>query len=334
MRILKIVLIVVASLLAIVLVTPLFLPSGFTVSRNIDISATPDAVFTYINDFKKWESWSPWYQKDSSLQFTYTGEASGVGAKVTWSSKKSGDGQMDITESEAPGKMVYNIRISGFTEFSGSFFIKETDGGVQVTWTDYGTVSYLGRWMAVAAEKFMAPDLEQGLSNLKKVVESNPGKGAAAFTLSPIEIAETNPVAIYSITDTCRPEEISNKLAELYGELAALMLKKKVASIGPPMAFYHTFQKDKVVLEAALPIEKIAPTEGRVQSRMVPAMTCVSASMFGDYQYLEEAYEIVMDSIKANGYTVVGPELDVYITDPTTVSSPTEIETRMLFPVK
>ena len=39
-------------------------PTDFRVSRSINIAAPAAAVFEQVNDFHKWENWSPWGKMD------------------------------------------------------------------------------------------------------------------------------------------------------------------------------------------------------------------------------------------------------------------------------
>jgi hypothetical protein len=39
-------------------------PSDFRIVRTATISAPPEVVFSQVNDFHKWEAWSPWAKMD------------------------------------------------------------------------------------------------------------------------------------------------------------------------------------------------------------------------------------------------------------------------------
>ena len=60
-------------------------PSVFCVSRSITVSAPPEAVFAQVNDFHKWEAWSPWAKMDPNAKNSFSGPAAGVGAAFAWS---------------------------------------------------------------------------------------------------------------------------------------------------------------------------------------------------------------------------------------------------------
>src|SRR6185436_205415 len=87
---------VVIGLLLIVIVTR---PATFSVTRSANMAATPAAIFAQLNDFHKWEAWSPWAKLDPNCKNSFEGPASGEGAKFAWDGNNEvGAGNMTITE--------------------------------------------------------------------------------------------------------------------------------------------------------------------------------------------------------------------------------------------
>ena len=81
-------------------------PSEFRVSRSINIAAPAQAVFEQVNDFHKWDAWSPWAKRDPNMRQTYEEAPAGVGASYSWSGNNEvGEGRMTLTESR-PNEMV------------------------------------------------------------------------------------------------------------------------------------------------------------------------------------------------------------------------------------
>src|SRR5271154_863256 len=75
-------------------------PPQFRVEPPPLVSAPPVAVFAQVNDFHKWEAWSPWAKLDPACQYSYAGSAAGTGARFSWSgNNKVGEGNMTILES-------------------------------------------------------------------------------------------------------------------------------------------------------------------------------------------------------------------------------------------
>ncbi len=53
----------------------------FEISRSSIIKTPRSTVFDYVNDYKNWETFGSWMQKDSSLKFSYGEKTIGAGAK-------------------------------------------------------------------------------------------------------------------------------------------------------------------------------------------------------------------------------------------------------------
>ena len=102
-------LVVILVVLAVVIAMQ---PADFTVSRSATVNAPPAAVFTQVNDFRKWEAWSPWLKMDPNTKVTFDGPAEGKGAKYAWVSEKTGEGNMTIAESQPNERVKLSFRRS------------------------------------------------------------------------------------------------------------------------------------------------------------------------------------------------------------------------------
>jgi len=74
-------------------------PATFTVSRTALIDASPQAVYPHIDNFRKWQAWSPWASRDPDMESRYSGPESGTGAEFAWHGNDDvGKGSMRIIE--------------------------------------------------------------------------------------------------------------------------------------------------------------------------------------------------------------------------------------------
>ena len=81
---LKFILIGLAAILAIFLLVAALQPADFRIARTATIAAPASAVFEQINDFHKWNDWSPWAKLDPNAKNTFDGPPAGVGAGFAW----------------------------------------------------------------------------------------------------------------------------------------------------------------------------------------------------------------------------------------------------------
>jgi hypothetical protein len=80
---LKKILIALLALVAIFLIVVALQPSEFDVERTANMAAPPATVFDQVNDFHKWEAWSPWAKLDPNAKITFEGPSSGTGMIMT-----------------------------------------------------------------------------------------------------------------------------------------------------------------------------------------------------------------------------------------------------------
>src|SRR6266699_3112239 len=95
----KMIAMVVVVLIAAILVYAATKPDEFRVQRTTSIKAPPEKVFALINDFHRWDYWSPWEKVDPAMKRTYSGAANGKGAVYAWQgNSKVDEGRMEIAD--------------------------------------------------------------------------------------------------------------------------------------------------------------------------------------------------------------------------------------------
>ncbi|MGV9861899.1 SRPBCC family protein [Rhodococcus koreensis] len=148
----------------------------FLVERSTVIDASPDVVQPLLDDFRKWQAWSPWEDVDPDLKRTYSGPDSGVGASYAWEgNRKAGSGQMVITESVPGSKVVLDLTfLKPFKAENVTTFLLEPNGaGTIVRWQMTGRNNLFFRIVGVVfpMDKMVGKDFEKGLAQLKATAE-------------------------------------------------------------------------------------------------------------------------------------------------------------------
>ena len=143
----------------------------FQVQRKAVIAAPPEKVFAMIDDFRRWNEWSPWDKLDPAMTRTFGGPATGVGATYAWAGNSAvGEGRMEILESTAPSKI--RIKLDFIKPFESNnvteFVLVPRDGGTDVTWTMQGPNLYVSKLMDtfVDMDTMIGKDFEKGLADM------------------------------------------------------------------------------------------------------------------------------------------------------------------------
>jgi uncharacterized protein YndB with AHSA1/START domain len=151
-------------------------PDTFTVERSVAVKAPPDKVFALINDFHRWDAWSPWEKIDPTMKRTFSGPDSGKGAGYAWQSDgKAGAGRMEITESTPPSKVVIKLDFLKPFETSNTvdFTLVPQGDATSVTWTMRGPSPFISKVMQVfvSMDEMIGKDFEAGLAAVKRAAE-------------------------------------------------------------------------------------------------------------------------------------------------------------------
>lgn len=148
----------------------------YSVERSVMIETPPARVYAQVADFRNWVNWSPWEGLDPELKRTYSGATSGTGAVYGWSgNRKAGQGRMEIVDATEPSAVHIDLvfekpwKARNDTRFS----IEPAGSGSRVTWSMTGRKTLMTRAMGIikSMDKFLGPDFERGLAQLKATAE-------------------------------------------------------------------------------------------------------------------------------------------------------------------
>ena len=154
-------------------------PSQFRVTRLATLTAPAPAVFAQVNDFHKWEAWSPWAKLDPAAKNSFEGPSAGIGAVFKWSGNNEvGEGSMTITESR-PSELI-RIKLDFTKPFEATntteFTFKPEGNQTTVTWSMFGTNNFIAKafCLFMSMDKMVGGQFEKGLAQMKSVVEGAP----------------------------------------------------------------------------------------------------------------------------------------------------------------
>ena len=152
----------------------LFLDREFEVSREITIKASPEQIHGYINNLSQWPKWSPWEILDPSVVTTIGDISSGVGASQTWNGN-GGGGSLTFTQSSVSEGIAYDLIFDGDSSvFITEMRYRKNGSSTTVSWIMKGKMEpiIIGNYFAQLMDTLVGDNFFLGLSNLKKVIES------------------------------------------------------------------------------------------------------------------------------------------------------------------
>jgi carbon monoxide dehydrogenase subunit G len=151
-------------------------PSTYVVTRSANISAPPETVFAQVNDFHRWEAWSPWAKLDPNAENSFDGPSEGKDATFRWSGNDQiGEGRMTILQSRSPELVQIELEfIRPFADVALTEFAVKPEGEqTKVTWSMSGKHTFMSKAMCMfmSMDRMVGGQFVEGLENMKRIAE-------------------------------------------------------------------------------------------------------------------------------------------------------------------
>ena len=178
MKIIKYIFLALGILLLGLLITALFLPKEYTVSREVTIKRNKAEVFDYARMLKNQHDYSVWWKMDPKQITTYKGEDGTIGFVAAWKSELDsvGSGEEEIVALEADKRIGFALRFKEPFESEATsemLFSAPDSSTTQLAWNFRGEMSYPFNVMQlfISMEEMLGKDIEEGLQNMKAILE-------------------------------------------------------------------------------------------------------------------------------------------------------------------
>jgi effector-binding domain-containing protein len=321
------------------------LPQKVHVERSTVIGASPDEVFAVVNDLTRAKDWGPWYKRDPNMELSLEGPPQGVGAKIKWNSSTQGEGSQEIVESEPFSTVKTKLDFGGQGAAEALFRLETAEGGTKVTWsfdTDVG-MNPVMRYMGLMFDTWIGKDYEEGLANLKALVEGQARAATTAALAAPsgaappeipmaasadpnkgpaIETVEARPVVLTRASAKASDSAaISAALGEAYQRLLNYAQANSLEISGAPLAITISHSAEgNWVFDAAMPLAetpwpKPSAADG-VKVGETYAGRVIKLTHKGPYNSLGPSYERVHAFAKENNLTEKSVAWEEYVSDP------------------
>lgn len=149
----------------------------FLYARSGVINASAEEIYPYLSSFKMASQWSPYEKKDPTLKRTFLGADGEVGSVMEFDGNSDvGAGRLEFLKIvptqlvELKLTMTKPIHAENLIQYK----LTPEGAGTRFTWSMSGDGGYLTKLVSVFidCEKMIAGDLDQGIANLKTLVET------------------------------------------------------------------------------------------------------------------------------------------------------------------
>ena len=294
---------------------------NFDTERSLTIDAPKNMLFNMVDDYKTWENWSPWYDKDPDMKVEYGATSRGVGASYSWSGNKLvGSGKMTTIET-VPGTLHKSkMEFEGFDDAStAEFNFNDKDGKTEVVWKHYGETDLpfllRGYMFVTRAKKSMEKDFDNGLQKMAALAKER----VTNKIYDGYKIIENTQTEKHFVMN--RQEVPFGSVQQFYAaNLGSLFGKVQSADVemdGMPCGLFYNIDQttQKADMAAAIPIKEPLAIKG-TQSLSLPESRSLSVEYYGDYQGTVKAHAAIESYMNDYGLLHNPPYIEEYVTDP------------------
>ena len=166
---------VLLTLLVLLAVIGLLLPSSARVERSILIDAPANEIFPHLNSMRAFHAWSPWSDIDPETQYQFQGPEQGIGARMTWESGNDqvGQGSQEIIDSVSDQRVEMRLEFGDEGGSNATFLLEPEGRATRVRW-QFSTVfgwDLFGRYVGLMLDSMIGASYNKGLKDLKTRVE-------------------------------------------------------------------------------------------------------------------------------------------------------------------
>lgn len=175
MKALKVILIIVALIVAIPLIIALFINNDYNIEREITINQPKEKVFDYVKYLRNQEHYSKWVQLDPNMKKEFRGQDGTVGFVYAWDGNdEAGKGEQEIKDIKEGEKVDVEVRFE--KPFKNTAYAPISTEAIstnetKVRWAFKGRNKYPLNFMNLFMGNILGKDIDNSLHQLKGVLE-------------------------------------------------------------------------------------------------------------------------------------------------------------------
>lgn len=314
-------------------------PNSFEVSRERTVEAPAAVLYDNVIDFKNWESWSPWVEKEPDLKLMFPEQTAGVGGSYSWEGK-DGLGSMKTTDAAPYESIDQELQFEDFKPSSIKWTFEPTsDNKTKVTWKmNSEEVPFMFKGFAALSggfDKMIGPDFERGLSKLDSITLVEMKK----YSINVDGITDHSGGYYLYSTTSCKMDEFKSKMSEMMPKLEEFVKTNNIEMAGAPFVIYHKWdvENNAVMFSSCVPTTtRVITTESDVLTGKLDPFKAIKTTLTGDYDNLKEAWDTAMKYVSDNNLELIetGPMIEAYLTDPISEPNPAKWKTVIYLAIK
>jgi effector-binding domain-containing protein len=336
MRILKYIFLLILLALVGITVYVATQKGDFEVTKSSVIKTQRATVFDYVNDYKNWETFGSWMQRDNGLKFNYGAKTIGYGARTFWDNG-SDEGDIKTVFVKENDSIAQKASYNGTTA-TISWKFKDTIGGTEVTVHTKGKMDIMTKistFFKGGMTSILGDVYEKSLRNLDKTLHYE----MKTYSIKVNGIMQRPSGFCLKKTVSCHIKSVPKNTKIMMASMVHFFRKNKITATGKPFVSYDRYDvaNDFATISVCIPVgQQISISDGSdVLSGEIIAFTCLKTTLTGDYSHSKEAWVKAQKYIADNGLkqNFAGNYTEQYIKTIDDVKQPSKWVTEIYIPV-
>lgn len=248
------------------------LPGERHISESIETNRKMTIVNDTVNSLRRFKDWNPLVLRDPAMKLSYSGPASGVGARMEYDSADMGKGSWEITESQENERVVYALDNSQRGSDKTMTFLLEPTGkdnrNVKITQeysVKYG-MDLFGRYAGLYVSRHVGDDIKMGLGRLQTMLAGVPNidyrdSNTTLADLGVVDLAAEDVLVVNAGNIDRGNETIRQSIKDNQEWIKRVMDNNGLEAAGPLRIITTDFGAEKYAFDVAQPVRKKGATE-------------------------------------------------------------------------
>ncbi|MET3007829.1 SRPBCC family protein [Stenotrophomonas koreensis] len=304
------------------------LPGERHISESIETNRKMTIVNDTVNSLRRFKDWNPLVLRDPAMKLSYSGPASGVGARMEYDSAQVGQGSWEITQSEENQRVVYALDNSQRGSDKTMTFLLEPTGkdNRNVKITQEYSVKYgfdlFGRYAGLYVSRHVGDDIKLGLGRLQTMLAGVPNidyrdPSTTLADLGIVDLGVEDLLVVNAGNIERGNETIRQSIKDNQEWIKRVMDNNGLEAAGPVRIITTDFGAEKYAFDVAQPVRKKGATEVAadelnikvdgtpVTYSRLPARKAAHATYVGHMAGLDVARSALRSWATTNGHELI-----------------------------
>ncbi|NQX85173.1 MAG: SRPBCC family protein [Flavobacteriaceae bacterium] len=310
-------------------------PNTYNVSRSRTINVPTQLLFEQVRDYQNWDNWSPWIEKDSSLNVSCSTQNTPIDSSYSWKRK---DRTVKIkTIMISPHDSIHHELQFENQPISHVYWNFEKDHKITLRMTS-NKMTFMMKFFALIAggmDKMVGPNFERSLEKLEHLILESMHK----YEINITGIKSYGGGYYLYKTTNANSANISQKMKEHYSSIARYMMSYNIPVKGIPLTVYQNMNiaDSTFVMSNGLSVNTEVDTkeDSGILCAYIPHTKALKTILKGNYTKRIAAWTAAQKYIRDNALeqSELKP-FEIYINDPKDFPNPSDWITELYIPIK